>query len=82
MVIKVLGSGCPKCKRLEYNVLKALTETDLDASVEKVTDMQDILSYGVMSTPSLVVDEEVVSVGRLLKPAEIRSILMEKTGTR
>ncbi|HNX36992.1 MAG TPA: thioredoxin family protein [Candidatus Cloacimonadota bacterium] len=71
MLIKVLGSGCSKCKKLEENVHKAIKESGLDARIEKVTDLQSIMNYGVMSTPALVVDETVVSMGRILSPADI-----------
>jgi small redox-active disulfide protein 2 len=75
MVIKVLGSGCSKCKKLEENVRKAVAEKGLDATVEKVTDLKVIMSYGVMSTPALVVDEKVVSSGRLLSVPEIIKLI-------
>ncbi|MDD3840640.1 MAG: thioredoxin family protein [Clostridia bacterium] len=58
MVIKVLGSGCMKCKKLEANVRKAVEELGIEASIEKVTDFKDIVAYGVMTTPALVVDEQ------------------------
>ena len=75
MIIKVLGSGCSKCKKLEENVRKALAEHAIDASVEKVTDLTKIMGYGVMSTPALVIDEKVVSSGKLLSPADIAKLL-------
>lgn len=71
MVIKVLGSGCPKCKKLEENVQKALTAEGVCAEVEKVTDINKIMEYVVMMTPGLVVDEKVVSVGKVLSPDKI-----------
>ncbi len=63
MHIKVLGSGCAKCKKLETVVNEVVREEGLDAVVEKVTDLDQILSYGVMSTPALVIDEKVVASG-------------------
>ncbi len=75
MVIKVLGSGCPKCKKLEENVRKALDESGLTAEVEKVTDMNKIMDYGVMMTPGLVIDEKVVSTGKVLVPKKIIPLL-------
>ncbi len=75
MIIKVLGSGCSKCKKLEENVHKALTEQGTDATVEKVADLQTIMSYGVMMTPALVIDDKVVSSGKILSPSEIMSLL-------
>ncbi len=75
MIIKVLGSGCSKCKKLEENVHKAIADKGIAATVEKVTDLKDIMSYGVMMTPALVIDEKVVSTGKLLTPADIAKLL-------
>ena len=75
MKIKVLGSGCPNCKVLEANTKKALDELKIKADVEKITDITKIMEYGVMSTPALVIDEKVVSYGRVLSPEEIKKLL-------
>ncbi len=75
MIIKVLGSGCKKCKQLENNVKEALVTTGIEAEVEKVEDMQQIMSYGVMSTPALVVDEKLISSGKVLKEKEIIKVI-------
>ena len=75
MVIKVLGSGCKNCITLAENTKAALRELGLEAELLKVTEISDIVSYGVMQTPALVVDEKVVSIGRVLKPKEIIKIL-------
>jgi len=75
MIIKVLGSGCSKCKKLEENVRKAIAEKGIDAVVEKVTDLKDIMAYGVMMTPALVIDEKVVSAGKLLSVSDITKLL-------
>lgn len=75
MVIKVLGSGCKNCMVLADNVKIALDEMGVAAEVQKVTDIQQIISYGVMSTPAMVIDEKVVSFGKVLKPAEVVKIL-------
>jgi small redox-active disulfide protein 2 len=64
MKIEVLGSGCPKCMSLEGNVKKALAELAVLAEVEKVTDIQQIVQRGVMSTPALVIDGRVVLQGK------------------
>lgn len=77
MEIKILGSGCPNCKRLEENAKKAIEELGLEATITKVTDYKDIMSYGVMSTPGLVVDNKVVSSGRVLQPKEIVALLQK-----
>ncbi len=79
MEIKVLGTGCAKCKQLEKTVREAVDELGLDATVEKVTELTDIMEYGLMSTPGLVVDGEVRLAGRLPKRAEVKSIL-ERAG--
>lgn len=75
MIIKILGSGCPKCKQLEENAKKAINESGINATVEKVTDINKIMDYGVMMTPSLVIDEEVKSVGKVLTSEDIKKIL-------
>ena len=75
MIIKILGSGCANCKRLEANTRTALDSLGLDATVEKVTDFGDIASYGVMKTPGLVVDEAVLVSGRVPDSTEIATLL-------
>lgn len=74
-MIKIYGPGCAKCKKAEEIVRKTVTETGAEATVEKVTDMQEILSLGVLSTPAIVVDGAVKAVGRLPSPEEIRQWL-------
>ena len=69
--IKVLGSGCANCKRVEQIVRKIVTEMSLEAEVIKVTDYNDITSYNILSTPGLVINEKVVSYGRIPTPAEV-----------
>ncbi|GAB1367438.1 thioredoxin family protein [Candidatus Cloacimonadaceae bacterium] len=75
MIIKVLGTGCAKCKKLEETARLAISETGIVATVEKVTDLNDIMDYGVMMTPALVIDEKVVSSGKLLSVSEIKELL-------
>ena len=75
MIIKILGSGCANCHRLEANTTQALSTLGLEATVEKVTDVADIASYGVMRTPGLVVDEQVLVSGRVPDAAEIARLL-------
>lgn len=65
MNIKILGGGCPKCKVLYSNVKSACRELNIDAKIEKIEDMKDITSYGVMSTPALVIDGIVIATGQL-----------------
>jgi small redox-active disulfide protein 2 len=75
MVIKILGTGCGKCEKLEKNLKKVLNESALDASIENVEALKEIVRYGVMTTPALVVDEKVVSVGKVLSVKELKQIL-------
>lgn len=75
MEIKVLGSGCAKCKKLENATIEAVSEIGLDAKVEKVEDIVEIMKFGVMSTPALVVDNKVVVSGRVPKVNEIKELL-------
>ncbi|TAH63337.1 MAG: thioredoxin family protein [Gottschalkiaceae bacterium] len=75
MVIKILGSGCRSCVSLKQNTEAALKEIGIDAEIIKVTDFKEIMAYGVMTTPGLVIDEKVVSFGKVLKPNEIAKIL-------
>ncbi|MGL4789984.1 MAG: thioredoxin family protein, partial [Anaerotignaceae bacterium] len=75
MTIKILGTGCKNCTTLEENTKIALAQLDMKANVEKVTEMSDIASYGVMSTPGLVINEKVVSYGKVLKPNDIANII-------
>lgn len=79
MVIKILGSGCKNCMTLAENAHEAIQEAGIDAQLEKVTDFVQIAAFGVMSTPALVIDEKVVSSGKVLKPKEIVK-LIEKAG--
>ncbi|UUV16855.1 thioredoxin family protein [Fusobacteria bacterium ZRK30] len=71
MEIKVLGTGCKKCDDLYDNVIKALSQAGKDAVVEKVEDIVSIMSFGVMSSPALVIDGEVVLTGRVAQIEEI-----------
>jgi small redox-active disulfide protein 2 len=75
MIIKVLGSGCTNCQNLEKAAREALTELGLDATVEHVTDPGDIASYGVMRTPALVVDDQVLVSGRVPSSAQVQALL-------
>jgi small redox-active disulfide protein 2 len=75
MKIQILGTGCPKCRQLEVNAREALAGTSLEASVEKVTDLDAIMNMGVMMTPALAVDGVVKSVGKVLSKDEIARIL-------
>ncbi len=76
MNIKVLGSGCDKCKKLEANVKEAISSLGIEATVEKIEDFKLIMTYGVMQTPALVIDEKVKSVGKLLSVDEVKKHLV------
>lgn len=69
--IKVLGAGCKSCHEQYENAKKAIEELGLSVEVEYITDMEKVMAYGVMSMPALVVNEKVVSIGKVLKPAEV-----------
>ena len=71
MIIKILGTGCPKCKRLEQLTKEVLAEMNVSAEVEKVTAVDDIMAYDIISTPALVINEGVVSSGRIPNKKEI-----------
>ncbi|NLD74762.1 MAG: thioredoxin family protein [Chloroflexi bacterium] len=71
MEIKILGTGCPKCKRLEQVAREAVAEAGVEANITKVTDMDGIMAYPIVSTPGLVLDEELVASGRLPRKDEI-----------
>ncbi|NOU59502.1 thioredoxin family protein [Marinifilum caeruleilacunae] len=75
MDIKVLGPGCKKCNTLAEATNKALNELSMDANVEKIDDMVKILSYGVMSTPALVINEKVVVSGKFPSVSEIKEFI-------
>lgn len=76
MIIKILGTGCKSCKMLEANAIEAVKELGNGAKVEKVEKIEDIMAYGVMATPALVVDEVVKSMGRILSPEDIKKFLV------
>ena len=73
--IKVLGAGCKSCHELHENVKKAVANMKLEAEVEYITDMAKIMGYGVMSMPAIVVNEKVVSMGKVLKAAQVEELL-------
>jgi small redox-active disulfide protein 2 len=75
MVIKILGGGCKKCIKLEQNAQEAVEKLGIDATIEKITSMKDIMGYGVMSTPALVVDDVVKASGQVLSAKQIMRIL-------
>jgi small redox-active disulfide protein 2 len=82
MTIKILGTGCANCKRLEQQTRDAVAELGhKDISVEKVDALQDIMRYGILSTPGFVIDEKVVFSGRVPSKQEIISIISQHKGS-
>lgn len=75
MEIKVLGTGCARCRSLEKITKKAVNELNLSATVDKVEDIQKIMEYAVMRTPALVIDEKVVLSGQVPKLSEMKDLL-------
>ncbi len=76
MKIQILGTGCPKCKTLAENAEKAAKELGLDFELEKVTDINKIMAFGVMMTPALALDGKVKAVGKLLNSEDIKKLLV------
>jgi len=79
MIIKILGTGCTKCQRLEQLTREVVAELGIDASFDHVRDMQAIMAYPVMTTPALVIDEEVMVFGRMPSREEIAGWLKSST---
>ncbi len=75
MKIQILGTGCPKCKKLAENAEAAAGELGIDCQIEKVTQINDIMAMGVMMTPALAIDGQVKVVGKVASPDEIKKIL-------
>lgn len=75
MTVKILGTGCKKCQTLEAKVREVVQKNNVNAEVEKVTDLSAIVSYGIMMTPGLVIDEKVKSYGTIPKDDQILSWL-------
>jgi len=74
-LVQVLGPGCPRCEKLKKNAEAAVEQSCAEAVVEKVTDINVIVGFGVVTTPALVIDGEVKSVGKVLSPEEIKKLL-------
>ena len=81
MEVKILGTGCAKCNKLYQAAVKAIEQAGVSASLTKVEDIPEIMKYGVMMTPALVIDEAVMSVGKVPKVAEIAAWLKEMSVT-
>ena len=77
MNIKILGTGCPKCKTLEKLTREVVEQNGIEATITKVEDIVEIMKYGIMSTPALVVDEKVEIKGRVPSIDEIKKVLIK-----
>ncbi len=75
IIIKILGTGCPKCKQTTSLVEEVIRENSIEATIEKVEDIMEIMKYNVMSTPALVIDEEITIKGRVPTKAEVLELL-------
>lgn len=77
MIVKVLGTGCSNCRKLEEMVRQVVAEMGMDARVEKEENVAEIMKYGVMSTPALVIDDKVVSSGHVPSKANLTTLLVD-----
>ena len=75
MKIEILGTGCAKCAQLEKNVQEAVAKSKKFVQIQKVEDINEIMKFGVMSTPGLVIDGKVISVGKVLTPSQILELI-------
>jgi small redox-active disulfide protein 2 len=82
MKVKILGIGCPKCKKLEEKVRMLIDTNEIDATVEKITDVNEMMKYDIMMTPGLVINEKLVSSGNIPKDSEILAWLLEESVPR
>ncbi len=78
MIIKILGTGCSKCEKLEKETINALAELDVSADVQKITKMNEIMEYDVMMTPALVVNDKVKAAGKIPRMEEIKKLIQEE----
>ena len=78
MEIKILGTGCSNCKKLEANTKEAVKTLGIEANITKVEDIKAIMSYGVMRTPAIVINEKVKAFGKVLAPDHIKKLIEEE----
>lgn len=79
MLIKILGVGCSRCRKLEQQVRNIVTDNNIPAEIEKVTEVQDMMKYGILATPGLVINEKLKSSGLTLKNEQILNLIKEET---
>jgi small redox-active disulfide protein 2 len=82
MIIKILGTGCAKCMQLEKNAKEAVKELGIDAKIEEVKDITKILEYPILTTPGLVIDEEVVCSGKIPSKEEVKKYITSASGKK
>ncbi len=75
--IQILGPGCPKCRKLAENAQAAVEQLEGDFEIEKITDINEIMQFGVMMTPALVIDGQVKTVGKVPSPDQIKQVLSQ-----
>ena len=80
MKIQILGTGCAKCKTLAENTKKAVEEAGVEAEIEKVEDIREIMKFNVLMTPGLVIEGEVKAAGRVLSPEDIKKLILAAGG--
>ncbi|MGM0652425.1 MAG: thioredoxin family protein [Bacillota bacterium] len=78
MIIKILGTGCSKCDKLEKETVNALAELDEKADVQKITKMNEIMEYDVMMTPALVINDKVKAAGKIPRAEELKKLIQEE----
>ena len=78
MIIKILGTGCSKCDRLEKETVNALAELDVKADVQKITKMSEIMEYDVMMTPALVINDRVKAAGKVPRAEDLKKLIQEE----
>jgi small redox-active disulfide protein 2 len=78
MIVKILGTGCPNCKKLERNTEEALKELKIETKIVEIKDIDEIMSYGIMTPPALVVDEKLLVYGQVPAVAEIKDLIQHR----
>lgn len=78
MKIQILGTGCPKCTKLEENTRKVIAELEGKYEIVKVTDLNEIMEYGIMMTPGFAINKSVKSVGKILTPDQIKDFILKE----
>ena len=81
MKIQILGTGCPKCKALAANTKQAVEELGLDAEIEKIEDIREIMKFNILTTPGLAIDGNVKAAGRVLSADEIKKLILVESGS-